>query len=121
MKYHQVTQTALSDEALKEAYANAHVIGSLRIGDAALFFRAGMKTYYIPYSDVTRCFRRVQLVPARMCCGRGDLAVENLVICSGETELAQIALPGEKAGKAALEELKKRIPQAVFTAPITKP
>ena len=44
-----------------------------------------------------------------------------MVICSGDQELAQIQLPGEKAGKLALEELKERIPGALFTAPIGKP
>ena len=60
------------------------------------------------------------LVPARMCCGRGNLAVENMVFCEGERELVQIQLPGEKAAKAALAELKTKIPGAVFTAPIEK-
>jgi hypothetical protein len=39
------------------------------------------------------------------------------VICDGSGELAQIQLPGEKAGKALLEELKKLIPDAQFGKP----
>jgi len=55
------------------------------------------------------------LVPARLCCGRGELEVENLVICTDAGEAAQIQLPGAKAGKLLLEELKKRLPDAEFT------
>ena len=108
------------EERLRQDYASAHTIGKLRIGGEALFFRAGLKTFYIPYLQVKRCFRRVRLVPARMCCGRGDLAVESMVICDENTELADVQMPGEKAGKAALEELKRKIPHAVFTAPARK-
>lgn len=120
MKFYPVTEGHADETTLAADYKAAHAIGTMRIGQNALFFRSGMKTYYIPYSCVTRCFRRVVLVPARMCCGRGNLAVEHMVFCEGERELVQIQLPGEKAGKAALAELKTKIPGAVFTAPIEK-
>lgn len=117
MKFCPVTDTRVNEAVLADEYAAAHAIGAMRIGQNVLFFRSGLKTCYIPFSCVTRCFRRVLLVPARMCCGRGNLPVENLVVCSEDRELAQIGLPGEKAGKAALEELKTKIPGALFTAP----
>ena len=90
-------------------------IGIVRIGKERLYFRRMRKIYYIPYADIRRCFRRVMLVPAKLCCGRGDLEVENLVICTDRGEAAQIQLPGAKAGKILLEELKKRLPDAEFT------
>jgi len=120
MKFYPVTDTNTDEAALAADYKTAHAIGAMRIGQSAVFFRSGLKTFYLPFSCVTRCFRRVMLVPARMCCGRGNLAVENVVLCEGDRELAQIQLPGEKAGKAALEELKTKIPGAVFTAPNEK-
>lgn len=102
---------------LASEYKVARVIGKVRLGELRLFFRSGLKTYYIPYHDVRRCFRRVLLIPAKMCCGRGDFEVENLVICGEEGELAQIQLPGERAGKALIEELERRIPEAEFGKP----
>lgn len=118
MKFTAVTHSAAYDEKkLSEAYRAARPIGVLRIGDDCLFFRARMHTYYIPYGDIRRCFRRVMLVPAKLCCGRGDFEIENLVIQGDEGELAQIQLPGNRAAKAVMEELKAKIPHADFTAP----
>ena len=123
MTLHPLTVPVDDTAALTDEYKEARQIGVIRIGQTCLFFRVRMKTYYIPYSEVTRCFRRVMLVPARMCCGRGDLSIENLVICGGadengqEKELAQIELPGDKAAKILMEELKQKMPGIPFVCP----
>ena len=65
-------------------------------------------------------FRRVMEVPAKMCCGKGNFAIENLVLCDNEKELAVIQLPGTKAARLLMEELKEKIPGAVFSAPSAK-
>jgi hypothetical protein len=56
-------------------------------------------------------------VPAKLCCGKGDLEVENLVICGDKGELAQIQLPGTRAAKVLMEELENLIPEAEFGRP----
>ena len=118
MTYNPLTEARIDDAVLRNEYRSGRAIGVIRLGESVLFFRAKLKTYYVPYSGITRVFRRVQLVPARMCCGRGDLSIENLVICGrDEAEIAQIQLPGDRAGKALIEELKMRIPDIPFTCP----
>ena len=118
MTYNPLTEARIDDAVLQNEYRSGREIGVIRLGESVLFFRAKLKTYYVPYSGITRVFRRVQLVPARMCCGRGDLSIENLVICGrDEAEIAQIQLPGDRAGKALIEELKVRIPDIPFTCP----
>ncbi len=117
MKFYAVTASAPDGAAVQEEYKNAREIGVVRIGGNHFFFRKGRKVYYIPYSDIRRCFRRVMLVPAKMCCGKGDLAVENLVIYGDEGELAQIQLPGTRAAKELVEILKGKMPDAEFTVP----
>ena len=118
MTYNPLTEARIDDAVLRNEYRSGRAIGVIRLGESVLFFRAKLKTYYVPYSGITRVFRRVQLVPARMCCGRGDLSIENLVICGrDEAEIAQIQLPGDRAGKAIIEELKVRIPDIPFTCP----
>ena len=118
MTYNPLTEARIDDAVLRNEYRSGRAIGVIRLGESVLFFRAKLKTYYVPYSGITRVFRRVQLVPARMCCGRGDLSIENLVICGrDEAETAQIQLPGDRAGKAIIEELKVRIPDIPFTCP----
>ncbi len=116
MRFYSLEQTqAVEKQNLEQDYKESREIGIVRIGKERLYFRRMRKIYYIPYTDIRRCFRRVMLVPAKLCCGRGDLEVENLVICTDRGEAAQIQLPGAKAGKILLEELKNRLPDAEFT------
>ena len=116
MKFYPLT-TELAPEVVAAGYKEGREIGKSRLGAKALYFRDKLKVYYIPYEDISRVFRRVLLIPAKMCCGKGDFEVENIVICSGERELAQIQLPGERAGKIMLEDLSKRAPQAEVGKP----
>ena len=110
MRFYEATGTVLDEAALKNNYKNAHEIGVLRIAEECVFFRSGLKTYYIAYPDISRFFRRVQSVPAKLCCGRGTFEIENLVLMSGDKEIAQIQMPGERAGKAAMAELREKLP-----------
>ena len=120
MKFYPLASPVDDPEVLASEYKAAREIGKVRLGELRLFCRAGMKHYYIPYREVRRCFRRVQLIPAKMCCGRGDFEVENLVVCGEEGELLQVQLPGAKAARILMEELKIRIPEAEFGKPTAK-
>lgn len=110
MKFYSVTSEHNNAAALQAEYASGRVIGNVNLGAEFLFFKEKRKVYYIPYADMTRCFRRVLLVQTKMCCGKGNLEVENLVVCSEKGEVAQIQLPGERAGKILLEEIVKMAP-----------
>ncbi len=116
MKFYSLDGTAQAHQQdMEQDYKESREIGIVRLGKEHLYFRRMRKVYYIPYTDIRRCFRRVMLVPAKLCCGKGDLEVENLVICTDGGEAAQLQLPGAKAGKILLEELKMRLPDAQFT------
>ncbi len=114
--YDAVTRTKIS-ENLEPEYRSAEAWGKLHLGSTHLFFRSGLKTFAVEYSRVTRCYRRVMLVPMRLCCGRGELQVENLVLHTAEGEIAQIQLADTATAKKALEKLKKHIPDAEFSCP----
>ena len=106
MKFYSLEQTqAVEKQKMNQDYKESREIGIIRLGKEHLYFRRMRKIYYVPYADI----------PARLCCGRGNLEVENLVICTDKGEAAQIQLPGAKAGKLLLEELRKRLPDAAFT------
>ena len=109
MKFYPVT-TVAADAALKSDFDAGRAIGNVQLGNTYLFFKEKRKLYYIPYSDMTRVFRRVMMVQTKMCCGKGNLEVENLVVCAESGEVAQIQLPGERAGKVLLEEIAKLAP-----------
>ena len=111
MKFYQVTSIEPDVAVLTADHQSGREIGNIRLGKTYLFFKEKRKVYYIPYADIRRVFRRVVLVQARMCCGKGNLEVENLVICGAEDkELAMIQLPGARAGVIMLEELEKKVP-----------
>ncbi len=117
MKFYSVTKTeeiATGSEMLEKEYRTAREIGVVRIGETHLFFRARLRTYCVPYAEIRRCYRRVMLVPAGLCCGKGELQMENLVIEGDAGELAQIQLPGTRAAKALIEELQTRMPDCLF-------
>ena len=112
MKFEPLTTAAAESDALQEEYKQAREIGKLRFGRRNLYFRSGFKSYYIPYPDIRRYFRRVMRVPAKMCCGKGDFEIENLVICGDRGELAQVQLPGVKAARIVMECLAELAPNA---------
>ena len=121
MRFYPLTAVEADDGQLASEYKAAREIGKIRLGELRLYFKSGLKTYYIPYHDVSRCFRRVMAVPAKLCCGKGDFEIENLVVCGPDgQELAQIQLPGAKAARILMDELKVLIPEAEFGKPAQK-
>ena len=121
MKFYPLTKD-VAESILAAEYRAAREIGAAALGETCLFFKVKRKVNYIPYEDITRAFRRIQLVGMRMCCGKGDLEVENIVVCGvgadgRETELAMAQLPGARAGVIMLEELEKRVPDIKIGKP----
>lgn len=117
MTFYPLKTTEENAQNLQTEYKNAQEIGKLRLGTKRLYFRSVRKIYYIPYTDIYRYFRRVMLVPAKLCCGRGDFAIEHLVICDNDSELAQIQLPGSRAAKMLMEKMSILAPDAIAGMP----
>ena len=112
MKFEPLTLPVENGTFLREEYRQAREIGNLRFGQENLYFRSGLNVYYIHYGDIRRYFRRVMQVPAKLCCGKGDFEIENLVICGEGGELAQIQLPGAKAARIVMERMAELAPDA---------
>lgn len=117
MKFYPLTSTEENAENLQAEYKTAQEIGKLRLGTKKLYFRSARKIFYIPYNEIHRYFRRVMLVPAKLCCGKGDFAIEHLVICNADCELAQIQLPGSHAAKVLMERMGSLAPDAIVGMP----
>ena len=109
----QAETQASEKTALAQEYEQAEEFAPAKIGASHFFFKVGRKVWYLPLNEVTRCFRRVELVNARMgCCNQG-LPMESVVVCGAEEkELAQIRLATERMSKALLAALKRACPQA---------
>lgn len=76
---------------LSAQYKAGRRIGVVTLGEQYLFFRRLWKGYYIPYDALSRFFRRVVAVPAKIgCCNTGEIRVEHLILC---------AVPGADGGQ----------------------
>ena len=121
MKFYPLDETVpqVDETELNKEYKTAREIGKVKMGELRLFVKSGLKTYYIPYHAIHRMFRRVLAVPAKLCCGKGDFEIENLVVCGADDkELVQVQLPGKKAAQILMEELKQKVPEAEFGRPV---
>ena len=121
MKFYPLDETVsqVDETELNKEYRTAREIGKVKMGELRLFVKSGLKTYYIPYHCIHRMFRRVLAVPAKLCCGKGDFEIENLVVCGADDkELVQVQLPGKKAAQILMEELKQKVPEAEFGRPV---
>lgn len=115
MKFCPLNCAEAEAAVLRADHAEVREIGNIHLGRLYFYFRVRSRLYYLPYEALHRCFRRVELVRARMCCGKGNFEVENIVICGADDrELAQIQLPGAKAGKILLEEIALRAPHCII-------
>ena len=112
MRFEPLTTVSPDRAALQAEYRLGRPIGKLRLGERTLFFRSGLRIYYVPYADIRRYFRRVMCVPAKLCCGQGAFELEHLVLCGERGELAQIGLPGAKAAKAVMDAMAQLAPDA---------
>ena len=120
MRFEPLTSAAVDQAALREDYDQARKFEKLRLGQSCLFFKKGLKVFYIPYGEISRYFRRVLVVPAKLCCGKGDFEIENLVVCGDAGELAQIQLPGERATRAVMDCMARLAPDAAVGRPASQ-
>ena len=112
MKFYSVIKNTNKVDDLSNEYKSSNKLGSIYLGKNFLFFRSGLNTYYLPYNEIFRYFRRVKCIPTHICCGRLNLEIEYIVFCDKKEELAEIQLPNKKIALALMNELKEKIPKA---------
>ena len=49
---------AADESSLSQEYAQAEEFAPAKLGATQFFFKAGRKIYYLPLSEITRCFPR---------------------------------------------------------------
>ena len=118
MKFIKLTDSTKTDSSeLAQEYRSGHSYGVVVIGSGNLFVKKGLKIYYISYKDADRIFRRVRRVNAMMCCENGELEIEYLVVSANGRELIEIQLPGQKAAKMLMDELRNSVEGVELSAP----
>lgn len=110
MKYISLTEE-VSQDCIEKDLSKAHSIGKVYLGNEILFYKKGFKYFYIPLSNVYRAFRRIKAVSTSLCCGKGEIQLQFLVLCSKKDELAEFDLPDERSAIKLLEELQQKAPK----------
>lgn len=117
MKFCPLKTAAGETAALAAEYRTARKMDVFRLGEHHLFFRKRMTVSYISYRELDRFFRRVLMVPMRVSCCGGEMAVEHIVLCSGGEELAVVLLADPRMAPSVMEALKERAPHAECVKP----
>lgn len=117
MKFCPLKTAEAGDSALAAEYRGAQKMDIFRLGETHLFFRRKMSVFYIAYGELDRFFRRVLMVPMRVSCCGGEMAVEHIVLCSGGEELAVVLLADPRMAPSVMEALKERAPRAECVKP----
>ncbi len=106
------------DNSLTVRYEAGHTIGAVTVSEGYLFIKKGLRRYYIAYEAAQKIFRRVRRLHANICCGDGDIEVDYLVVMADDRELIEVTLPGRKAAKQLMEEIREAAPSLDTTAPV---
>ena len=107
----------IAPDTLKDEYRTGHGYGAVTVGTDHLFVKKRLRVYWIAYEEAERIFRRVRRVNAQMCCDNGELELEYLVVIADGRELMEVELPGKKAARMLIEELKSTVSCTEFSAP----
>lgn len=120
MRFTPLVPSEVPSDVLTKEYKNKEdkEVANVKLSTNYLFFKAGFRTYFIAYEDICRFFRRVVMVAAKIGCCSGEMPVDYVILCDrDDRELAQIQMPGERAAKGLIDELKVRLPHAKFGKP----
>ena len=95
-------------------YAQAQVFDKLRVGDAGVYYREGLRTRFVPYSDMDQAFIRVHEVNGRMCCGNAVFHYFRMVFVRNGKEFADMISEKETAMDEALAAIARKAPQVAI-------
>ncbi|MBR1456017.1 MAG: hypothetical protein IJ594_02500 [Oscillospiraceae bacterium] len=91
-------------------FEQAQVYDKLRVGSEGVYFREGLRTRFIPYSDMDRAFIRIHEVNGRMCCGSAVFHYFRMVFAKDGKEFADMVSEKEKAMDEALAAIAAKAP-----------
>ena len=110
-----------TDPRLDADLASAAVYEKVRAGKLALYWKSGLRWYYVPMDRVQRIYRRVEPVYGKLCCGGQSFLIEWLVLLleDGKELVLHIGdnIVGssvQKQAEALLEALKSSHPQIQY-------
>ena len=90
--------------ALDAEFASAVVYEKIRMGKTALFWKSGLRWYWISLEKAQRIFRRVEQVHGRLCCGGQNFIIHWLVLVLPNGEELVIHVGDDVVGTAVRDQ-----------------
>lgn len=97
-------------DRLQGDYASARKLGKARLGQEWIFFPKFSGTSYLPYSQISKAWLRVEEVIAKVCCGRANFDQVFLVIEDADGQIRRAQMDTRSQGDAGLAHLTARNP-----------
>ena len=115
-KYTQYLYVKGNDPALDAAFSAAPAYGKVRPGSTGIFWKSGLRWYFIPTGSIRRIFRRVEPVYGKLCCGGRSFIIEWLVLVlqDGAEVVIHIGDDVQKQAEALLLYLKDTHPELQY-------
>jgi hypothetical protein len=102
----------VTDQSYIEDYADSQVIGKVRIGQKALYYKDELKRYCVPFGYIDRAFTRINECNARTCCCSNSFDYFRLILVHDGKEFANIIFDQDESPVDQAEQLlKERRPE----------
>lgn len=103
---------------LDQEFKAGGLYGKIKLGNKHLFWKKGLYWYYVPFSKLTRIFRRIEAVNSKMCCGNVSFDIQKLVCCCDDTQLELLIGEGNEREAAQLFlDIKQQHPDLLYGKP----
>lgn len=104
---------------LDQEYQKEKSHGSIRFGDAHVFWKRGFRWYQVEADQIRRAYRRIEAADSKMCCGSVNFDIQKLVlILKDDTRLELMIGEGvPKEAEALYGEMQEKYPQIVYGKP----
>lgn len=105
-----------SNPAADQSYDEANTYGKVKLGGDWIFWKEGLRQCALQLTGVQRAYRRVEEVPAKLCCGRTNFDVQSLVlVLSDGNELSlKIGEGTQREAEALFAALKQAHPELEY-------
>jgi len=97
-------------DRLQKDYSSAQKLGKARLGQEWIFFPKFSGTSYLPYSQISKAWLRIEEVIAKVCCGRANFDQIFLVMESADGRTLRAQMDTRAQADAGLALLTDRNP-----------
>lgn len=113
MKFKTGFSVALPENVLKSDYQGADKYGKISLGDSCLYITHIFYVEYVPYSVITKAFRRIEDVKGKLCCGVSNYEIHHLVLEENDKSIT-VLFEEKEAAQKALEQVAEKNPETVI-------